>query len=327
MKNVLKGLVALFVVGLLAYVFPAILIVVAIALVVFAAFKIYEAVYYRGEKFQSIKERITGHIKECNDMNEHIEGLRNVRLGTNQLRYGTSDYHDNSRWNFQRSELKNIRRESNVYSCSRSVCNNSRKDPMKYVCKYFGFETNEDNLNKFEEMLNDFEAVEDGKKLLVAQKDEIMASIDSEVPALIKKFSAKRLLKELGFEEIDLSDAHYPSFVFQYVSSGGNASMENEIVMDISNLNAMVNYMNDRIKWKKGVAGQRALMTSALRRHILDRDGHRCKQCGIGTAEEPHLLLEVDHIVPVSKGGMTSEDNLQTLCWKCNRSKGAKVAQ
>ena len=28
--------------------------------------------------------------------------------------------------------------------------------------------------------------------------------------------------------------------------------------------------------------------------------------------------------LPVSKGGLTTEDNLQTLCWRCNRSKGAK---
>ncbi|WP_411815422.1 HNH endonuclease [Kurthia gibsonii] len=40
----------------------------------------------------------------------------------------------------------------------------------------------------------------------------------------------------------------------------------------------------------------------------------------------PNLLLEIDHIIPISKGGMSSEDNLQTLCWKCNRSKGAKIA-
>lgn len=36
-------------------------------------------------------------------------------------------------------------------------------------------------------------------------------------------------------------------------------------------------------------------------------------------------MLEIDHIIPVSKGGVTSADNLQTLCWKCNRSKGSKV--
>ena len=40
--------------------------------------------------------------------------------------------------------------------------------------------------------------------------------------------------------------------------------------------------------------------------------------------EEPNLLLEVDHIVPVSKGGKTEADNLQTLCWRCNRSKSNK---
>ena len=27
----------------------------------------------------------------------------------------------------------------------------------------------------------------------------------------------------------------------------------------------------------------------------------------------------------VAKGGETVEDNLQTLCWKCNRAKGDKV--
>ncbi|MCR5460868.1 MAG: HNH endonuclease [Acetatifactor sp.] len=28
---------------------------------------------------------------------------------------------------------------------------------------------------------------------------------------------------------------------------------------------------------------------------------------------------------PVSKGGITEEDNLQTLCWKCNRKKGSML--
>ena len=41
----------------------------------------------------------------------------------------------------------------------------------------------------------------------------------------------------------------------------------------------------------------------------------------------PNLLLEIDHKIPLAKGGMTTEDNLQTLCWKCNRSKGAKLEE
>ncbi len=33
----------------------------------------------------------------------------------------------------------------------------------------------------------------------------------------------------------------------------------------------------------------------------------------------------MDHIVRILKGGCTVEDNLQTLCWKCNRAKSNKI--
>jgi 5-methylcytosine-specific restriction endonuclease McrA len=66
-------------------------------------------------------------------------------------------------------------------------------------------------------------------------------------------------------------------------------------------------------------------MTSQLRTMIKQRDNYTCRYCSISLAAEPHLLLEVDHIVPVSKGGLTASDNLQTLCWKCNRTKSNKI--
>lgn len=309
--------------GVLGVIWPLFL-VIAVAVLVY---KTYESVYFHGKAFASIRTRIQDHITDCNELNEHIESLKTTQLAIEQARYGHSDYHDNSNWNYKRSELGKISYAPYVYSCSRTVCDNSRKNPMQYVCKYFGFKADEDTLAVFEQMLNDFVAVEDGRKGLVAQRSEILDGISNEVPSIIRKFSAKRLEKELGFETVDLSDAWYPRFVFQYVSSGGNASTENTIVMDVSNLEAMVNYLNGRIKWKKSAAYQRSLMTRSLRSSILVRDNHTCQYCGVSLADEPHLLLEVDHIVPVSKGGLTSMDNLQTLCWRCNRSKGAKVSQ
>lgn len=66
-------------------------------------------------------------------------------------------------------------------------------------------------------------------------------------------------------------------------------------------------------------------MTTKLRKTIKRRDRYTCKLCGISTKKEPNLLLEIDHIIPLAKGGITTEENLQTLCWKCNRKKGSKL--
>jgi len=51
---------------------------------------------------------------------------------------------------------------------------------------------------------------------------------------------------------------------------------------------------------------------------VLKRDQFTCVMCGrsgIG------VKLEVDHKIPVSKGGTNNLDNLQTLCYECNRGK------
>jgi hypothetical protein len=48
---------------------------------------------------------------------------------------------------------------------------------------------------------------------------------------------------------------------------------------------------------------------------VSSRDGARCRRCRIA------INLEVDHIIPVSKGGKTEKSNLQTLCRRCNRRK------
>jgi 5-methylcytosine-specific restriction endonuclease McrA len=45
--------------------------------------------------------------------------------------------------------------------------------------------------------------------------------------------------------------------------------------------------------------------------------------CGVG-AEAPGVIMHIDHIVPLAKGGKNELDNLQLLCGKCNLKKGAK---
>lgn len=57
-----------------------------------------------------------------------------------------------------------------------------------------------------------------------------------------------------------------------------------------------------------------------LRWKVLSRDDYKCKVCGKNPRKH-HVILEVDHIIPWSNGGMTIEDNLRTLCSNCNKGK------
>jgi hypothetical protein len=53
---------------------------------------------------------------------------------------------------------------------------------------------------------------------------------------------------------------------------------------------------------------------------VLARDHWTCCSCGRSTREDG-VLLEVDHILPRSRGGTDELSNLQTLCKKCNIGK------
>ncbi len=52
------------------------------------------------------------------------------------------------------------------------------------------------------------------------------------------------------------------------------------------------------------------------RQNIFKRDGHRCVYCN--STED----LTLDHVMPKSRGGRTSWENLATACKRCNAKKG-----
>ena len=63
----------------------------------------------------------------------------------------------------------------------------------------------------------------------------------------------------------------------------------------------------------------------ALRYRVLARDKFRCVICGASPAKDGSTELHVDHIFPWSRGGQNTEENLRTLCFKCNLGKGATI--
>lgn len=294
-------------------------------LTLFVIWKIYEYTYYNGKKFNQLKKDLNSYALSCNALNDHIEELKETYSDIRKTNYGNAELNDASRYNFKRTEQLKAKKSEYIYECSATVCKNAEQQPFKYLCKYFNIKPNEESLESFENVLNNFSAAEEGKQLLNNELEKIKESIKNDIPFLIGTFTMKKFMLRLGFKAIDFSTLHFPVYTFRYVSAGGNKSTHCNIRLDIFNLNNFVEYLSEIVKFKKSAAGQRSLMTLTLREKIKQRDNYTCQKCGLSIEDERNLLLEIDHIIPISKGGLSIEENLQTLCWKCNRTKGAKV--
>ena len=71
--------------------------------------------------------------------------------------------------------------------------------------------------------------------------------------------------------------------------------------------------------WSARKRVRREHVPVSVNRLVWRRDQGRCVNCG---SQE---RLEFDHIIPVAKGGSNTARNLQLLCERCNRKKGARI--
>lgn len=60
-------------------------------------------------------------------------------------------------------------------------------------------------------------------------------------------------------------------------------------------------------------------ITQLSRREVWKRDNGKCRECGSDES------LEFDHMIPVSKGGNSTTNNVQLLCLRCNRAKSTDI--
>lgn len=67
---------------------------------------------------------------------------------------------------------------------------------------------------------------------------------------------------------------------------------------------------------------KRKALSKKLRFEVFLRDEFTCQYCGRAA---PSVVLELEHIVPVSRGGGNDKCNLTTACEECNAGKNAKL--
>ncbi|MEX2784484.1 HNH endonuclease [Streptococcus sp. H49] len=283
--------------------------------------------YFKSSEFLQHKQEISSAVNEYNEISNYVNSFEQISLQANNVdRYkyaSLANYENTSIYKMNRNKHKKDLAAKNVYQTSLAVVRRASEEPLKYLCKYFDFKPNEENLLHIQEI------GEKVSRFINAQNnlEERLIKIETDFapPKYILKYYKTELLKRLEVE-IPTINFDFPIYRFEYVSAGGNSQQSTSITLDDLTIEALIEYMGERVKYKKSAKAQRSLMTKKLREYIKKRDNYTCQICGASVAEQSLLLLEVDHITPVSKGGLSTEDNLQTLCWKCNRSKSDKIA-
>lgn len=283
--------------------------------------------YFSSSDFHARKTAMSALVAEHNEIAEYAKAIRdNERFS---IAFSTSGEHahlalsqNTSSYNYRRDRNVANFDATNVHNCSLQIVRNASQSPIKYLIKYFHIGATEHSLGSVEALGEQISRLEDAIANLKERESSIAATMAP--PDFILKYFRSEFMEHVG---VKLSPIRvpYPVYVFEYVSAGGNSGQKASVTLDTPTIDTLIETLSEKIRFRKSAAGQRALMTAWLREHIKKRDSYTCNYCGVALSDEPHLLLEVDHIVPVSKGGTSTEANLQTLCWRCNRAKSNKL--
>ncbi len=282
--------------------------------------------YFNSEQFKELCNDAASLVSEHNEVVKYVAEIRSqgsFELGASSTgkHAHLASFENTSAWNYRRDRNK-AEYAPHVHNASLQVVRRASAEPIKYLMKYFHIKADKQTLAEVQRVAQDISRLEEAVENVKRREAEIIARINP--PAFILKRYAEEFWSLVGGNLSPIT-VPYANYKFEYVSAGGNSSQTTNINLNTPTLDALSETLAQKIRWSKSAAGQRALMTARLRTQIKERDKHTCRKCGISVAAEPHLLLEVDHIVPVSKGGLSEPSNLQTLCWRCNRTKGAKM--
>ena len=248
----------------------------------------------RDSLFKDVEERAT------KNKNDGIKLLKNISVYTEYI------------------EELGINQE---YECSSSIVANASNNHIKYLIKYSNIDSSEYCLECIDFCICFMNAL----KKFQANMKNLQVRISRRLPWFVRIFATMEAIPYMVCGvDYKLAEIENPEFSFLYVSPAGRSKRSCDIEITPNILKNIQAEISKKIERSGHSKLQRNAMTTDLREAIKKRDNYTCCICGNSIYKEPNLLLEVDHIIPISKGGKTEANNLQTLCWRCNRKKFTK---
>ena len=184
---------------------------------------------------------------------------------------------------------------------------------------------------KKKEVVSEINKAESNSKLFQAYKVKVQNCVlnrydTEELPEDLERL---KKIEDKNFRSLikrPVIDFYIDVILYQTLINGRRVDSKSErfevedILEIISRLNQKQGdfYLDEEI-WQAICRVERGRVSNKMRFSIYERDGHRCKKCG------SRYDLEIDHIFPVSKGGKSTYENLQTLCHDCNIKKSNTI--
>lgn len=279
--------------------------------------------YYDSSEFAKLKNVCDALMSSQREFNEYInEKVQSIStlFGTRILRNETVTEDE---YNYIRPYKKTI--TPFTAEVSATVFASAENNPMSYIVKFFypNKELYPTQIQKLQLLIEELETLREAKQIIENYKQDYQQYL-KDVPDYVLEQDEAGFYSRLGFAYIDESVLTV-EYKFVYTSGGGFAQRFFTVPMTEDNILELIALLESKLTAGAFSKEQRQLMTKKLREYIKNRDNYTCCNCGNSTHLEPNLLLEIDHIIPIAKGGFTEESNLQTLCWKCNRAKGDKL--
>lgn len=279
--------------------------------------------YYDSDEFRKIRSTCETLMNNQREFNEYIEEKAQSIAKMFGTKIARNETVNTDVFNYIRPYKKTI--TPFTAEVSAQVFSSAENNPLEYVVKNFypNKAAYPEQIQKLYQLIEEIETLKDAKVIIENYKAEYQQYLGG-VPDYIWANDEEGFYSRLGFANIDES-VLVVEYKFSYTSNGGMAQKSFTVPMTEEYIAELIRTLESKLTASAFAKEQRNMMTQKLREKIKKRDDYTCCHCGNSTYKEPNLLLEIDHIVPIAKGGRTVEDNLQTLCWKCNRDKSDKL--
>ena len=279
--------------------------------------------YYESTDFFKIKTACEVLMRTQREFNQYITGKVESISRLFGTRITRNETINEDEYRYIRLYKKTV--TPFVAEVSYAVFASAENNPIDYLIKYFypDKQLYPTQIQKLRLLVEEIATLRDAKQIIENQKKEYQQYLN-DVPDYVMIDDEAGFYSRLGFANID-EKVLVVEYRFSYTSGGGMAKRTFSMPMTEETIIELIKALEERITISAFTREQRALMTHKLREFVKKRDNFTCCSCRNSIHREPNLLLEIDHIIPVSKGGCTVEENLQTLCWKCNRAKSNKM--